>query len=284
MGIIMNALEIKNLTKSYKGFKLDNVSFTLPEGCIMGLIGENGAGKSTIINLIMDLVRRDSGEIYVLGKDNRTDFAATKEDIGVVLDDAGFPESLDIVMAEKIMKRAYKRWDSEKYYGLIEKFNLPRKKAVKEFSRGMKMKLYIAAALSHNPRLLILDEATSGLDPIVRDEILDIFYEFIEEGSRSILISSHIISDLEKLCDYITFIHRGKLLLSEEKDKLKEKYSLVKMGKDEFSRLDKAVVLGSRISDFGVEALVETKNVPEGVQAFPPGVEDIILYLAKGEK
>lgn len=280
----MNALEIKNLTKSYKEFKLDNVSFTLPQGCIMGLIGENGAGKSTIINLIMDLIHRDSGEIYVLGKDNRIDFALTKEDIGVVLDDAGFPESINLVLVENIMKRAYKRWDSEKYYALIDKFNLPRKKPVKEFSRGMKMKLYIAAALSHNARLLILDEATSGLDPIVRDEILDIFYEFIEDGSRSILISSHIISDLDKLCDYITFIHRGKLLFSEEKDKLKENYSLLKMGRSEFSQLDKSVVKGSRISDFGVEALVEAKNVPAGVTAYPPGVEDIILYLAKGGK
>jgi len=278
----MNALEIRNLSKSYKDFKLDNVNLTLPMGSIMGLIGENGAGKSTTIKLIMDLITRDSGEIYVLGKDNREAFRITKEDVGVVLDEACFTDCVNVKNINTMMKSMYKNWEENTFFGYVEKLKLPKDKKFKDFSRGMKMKLAIAVAMSHKAKLLILDEATSGLDPIVRDEILDIFYDFIQDERCSILISSHIISDLEKICDYITFIHKGKVVVSEEKDVLKEKYVLVKCSKDDISRLPKEAIKGMRRHEYGAEALVEASKVPKGFQYEQPTIEDIILLLVKG--
>lgn len=213
-----NALEVKGLTKFFPGFALKDVSITLPTGCIMGFIGENGAGKSTALRLILGLLRPDTGSIQVLGK---TDFAndrALKEHIGVVMDECGFPENLTLSDINAILRRCYRTWDERRFRSFATRFQLPERKSIKTFSRGMKMKLSIAAALSHDSRLLILDEATSGLDPIVRDEILDVFLDFIQDETHSILISSHILSDLEKICDYITFIHQGKILLSSAKD------------------------------------------------------------------
>jgi ABC-2 type transport system ATP-binding protein len=278
----MNALEIKNLTKEYKDFKLDNINLTLPMGSIMGLIGENGAGKSTTIKLILDLITRDSGEINVLDKDNREAFNKTKEDVGVVLDEACFTDCVNAKNINNMMKSMYGNWDEKTYFGYIEKLKLPKDKKFKDFSRGMKMKLALAVALSHNARLLILDEATSGLDPIVRDEILDIFYDFIQDENHSILISSHIISDLEKICDYITFLHKGRLVVSEEKDALKEKYCLVRCAKDDISKLPREAIKGMRRHEYGAEALVEASMLPKGFQAEQPSIEDIILLLVKG--
>lgn len=223
----MNALEIKNLTKSYPDFTLDNLNLTLPNGCIMGLVGENGAGKSTTIKLILDMIHKDSGSITILGRDNGDNIKLTKEDIGVVLDEVGIPECLTVNQVGKVMKHTFQNWNDAEYSRLVQKLALPDKKQFKEFSRGMKMKLGIAIAMSHNSKLLILDEATSGLDPVVRDEVVEMFSEFTRDESHSILISSHIVNDLEKLCDYIAFLHKGKLLLCEEKDLLQEEYGLV---------------------------------------------------------
>lgn len=278
----MNALEIRNLSKSYKDFKLDNINLTLPMGSIMGLIGENGAGKSTTIKLIMDLITRDSGEIYVLGKDNREAYNMTKEDVGVVLDEACFTDCVNVKNINSMMKSMYKNWEENTFFGYVEKLKLPKDKKFKDFSRGMKMKLALAVALSHKARLLILDEATSGLDPIVRDEILDIFYDFIQNEECSILISSHIISDLEKICDYITFLHKGRIVVSEEKDVLKEKYALVKCSRDDIARLPKEAIKGLRKHEYGAEALVEAYMIPKGFKCEQPSVEDIILLLVKG--
>ncbi|HOO27497.1 MAG TPA: ABC transporter ATP-binding protein [Lachnospiraceae bacterium] len=223
----MNAIEINGLKKKYSDFTLEDISFSLPEGSILGLVGENGAGKSTTINLIMNAVSRDGGTVTVLGTDNRSEeFKKTKEDIGIVLDEAYFPPVISPVNVNSIMKYTYQNWDEHKFFGYLKKFALPEKKKFKDFSRGMKMKLAIAAALSHDPRLLILDEATSGLDPIIRDEILDIFKEFAAKENHSILLSSHIVSDLEKLCDYIAFIHAGKLVFCEKKEVVLDKYAL----------------------------------------------------------
>lgn len=220
-----NAIEIRGLNKNYQDFSLKDINFSLPEGSILGLVGENGAGKSTTINLIMNAITRDSGTVTVLGTDNQSkDFSQVKEEIGVVLDEAYFPTVISAASVNSIMKYTYKNWNEQEYYAYLKKFDLPEKKMFKDYSRGMKMKLAIAVALSHGSRLLILDEATSGLDPIIRDEILDIFKEFVVDGSHSVLLSSHIISDLEKLCDYIAFIHKGKLLLCEKKDKLLKEY------------------------------------------------------------
>lgn len=201
----MNALEIKNLTKKFPGFTLENLNLVLPSGCIMGLIGENGAGKSTTIKLILDMLHKDSGTVTILGRDNQDDIRLTKEDIGVVMDEVGIPECLTAKQVGKVMRHTFQKWDDAAYAGLLEKLSLPENKPFKDFSRGMKMKLGIAIALSHGSRLLLLDEATSGLDPVVRDEVVEMLGEFTRDEGHSILISSHIVSDLEKICDYIAF-------------------------------------------------------------------------------
>lgn len=281
----MNAVEIKNLSKSYKDYKLDNISFSLPMGSILGLVGANGAGKSTTIKLIMNATSRDSGEIHVLGKDNQDKcFNILKEDIGVVLDEAYFPEVITPDNVNAIMKNTYRNWDEPLYFNYLLQFKLPRKKAFKDFSRGMKMKLSIAVALSHHPKLLILDEATSGLDPIIRDEILDIFNDFTRDESHSVLLSSHIVSDLEKICDYIAFIHDGRLLFCEEKDRLLEEYALVKLPRSSFETIPPKAVKGKRFTNYGAEALVLRSAVSPSFHAERVNLEDIILFLAKEAK
>lgn len=279
----MNALVIKNLTKSYKGFKLDNINLTLPKGCIMGLIGENGAGKSTTIKLILNARKRDGGSIEVLGEDNRINFKEKKEDIGVVLDEAYFPESFTVRHVNIVMKNTYKKWDQDLFYKYTDKLSLPRDKAFKEFSRGMKMKLAIAAALSHNAKLLLLDEATSGLDPIARDEILNILNDFTRNENNSVLISSHIVSDLEKICDYIAFLHKGRLVFCEEKDVLLDKYGILKCSKSDFDVISPDAVIGTRENNYCIEALVERAKVPSGFMIDRAGIEDIIVFLAREE-
>ncbi|WP_290772233.1 ABC transporter ATP-binding protein [Anaerofustis sp.] len=277
----MNAIELKSLTKEYKDFKLDNINLVLPEGCIMGLIGENGAGKSTTIKLIFDAIKPSAGEVFVLGKSNKDNFRETKEDIGVVLDEAHFPEGINIKQVNNIMKNTYKNWQEDVFFEYMKRFNLPLNKQFKEFSRGMKMKLMIGVALSHKAKLLILDEATSGLDPIVRDEIVELFYEFTRDENHSILISSHIVSDLEKLCDYIAFLHKGKLLFVEEKDILLEEYRMLRCSKESFEDIDKDAVVGLRESDYGVEALVVKNKVNSAFNLEKPSIEDIIVFMAK---
>lgn len=280
----MNAIEINNLTKEYKDFKLDDISLALPSGYIMGLIGENGAGKSTTIKLLLNAINADKGEINILGKSNKDNFKATKEDIGVVLDEAHFPEGVNAKQVNVIMRNTYKNWDEKVFFEYINKFSLPLKKSFKDFSRGMKMKLMIAVALSHDAKLLILDEATSGLDPIVRDEILDLFYDFTRDESHSILISSHIVSDLEKLCDYIAFLHKGKLLFVEEKDILLENYRILKCSNAEFDDVDRDAIKGLRRTDYGVEALVIKDMVNPAFKLEKPNIEDIIVFMAKEVK
>lgn len=276
----MNAIEIKNLTKHYKDFTLDNVSLTLPCGCIMGLVGENGAGKSTTIKLILDMLRKESGEIKLLGTEHTL---CSKEDIGVVLEENGFPESLNGAEMNKIFKNVYKQWNEEQYFGYLEKFELPTKKKIKDFSKGMKMKLYIAAALSHGARLLILDEPTSGLDPVVRDEILDIFNDFTRDENNSILISSHIVSDLEKLCDYIAFIHKGKLILCEEKDRLLNEYCLIQCDESTFARMNKSHILGYRKSEYGISAVIKAIAANGDISISPLNLEELFVYMIRGK-
>lgn len=280
-----NAIELKNVTKEFKGFKLNNISFDLPKGCILGLVGENGAGKSTTINLIMNSLKMDSGKISVMGVDNQSaDFAELKEDIGVVLDEAYFPIVINVEIVNKMMKGTYIRWDEKVFFDYIRRFDLPLKKQFKEFSRGMKMKLAIAVALSHDPKLLILDEATSGLDPIVRDEIVEIFNDFTRNPEHSVLISSHILSDLEKLCDYVAFIHKGKLLFCEGKDELLEKYGIIRCTKRQLEDIPSGAIKGKRVSNYGVECLVERRLVSSTFSIEKASVEDVILYMVKGDR
>ncbi len=278
-----NAIEIKGLTKAYDKFTLDDLCLTLPSGCIMGLIGENGAGKSTTFKLILDMISRDGGEIRLLGKDNRENLSLLKEDIGIVPDEIGLPATLNAKQVGRIMENSFSNWDSEAYNGYLTKLGVPNDKAFRKLSRGMKMKLGIAIALSHHPKLLLLDEATNGLDPVVRDEVLDMFFEFTRDENHSILISSHIVSDLEKLCDYIAFLHNGRLILCEEKDVLKDEYRLVKGSAEEINRLPEASVIGKKIMPYGAEAIVKRESVPEGAVAEPIDIEQLFIFMVRKE-
>ena len=277
----MNALEIRDLCKQHGSFLLDNLNLTLPSGCIMGLIGENGAGKSTTIKLILNMIKKDSGSISIFGKDNDEGFNLSKEDIGVVLDEVGISQCLTVKQVGKIMKHTFRNWSDEAYSSYIERFKLPADKKFKEFSRGMKMKLGIAVALSHDAKLLILDEATSGLDPVIRDEITDIFGEFTRDENHAVLISSHIVSDLEKICDYIAFLHNGKLLLCEEKDRLKEQYVIVHCTENEFKQFPHSSVIGKKESAYGTEAIVKRDFVQDGMQYGPIDIEQLFIFMTK---
>ena len=278
----MNAIEIKDLCKTYPGFSLDHVNLTLPCGCIMGLVGENGAGNSTTFRLILDMIARDSGTITLLGKDNRENIRLLKEDIGVVLDEVGIPACLNPKQVGKIMANTFRNWEQAVYDSLLEKLAVPPEKPFKDFSKGMKMKLGIAIALSHRPKLLILDEATSGLDPVVRDEVLDLFSEFTREESHAVLISSHIVSDLEKICDYIAFLHKGRLLLCEEKDALKEKYGILRCSREQLSALPPEAVIGRKETAYGVEAIAARDAVPAGLSLSPIDIEELFIFMVKG--
>lgn len=275
----MNALEIAGLCKRYPDFTLDNLNLTLPSGCVMGLVGENGAGKSTTIKLILNMLRRDAGRVSVFGMDNLADDRRIKEEVGVVLDDVGFPTCLTPWQIGNVLRRTYHSWNDGAYARLLERFRLPTEQAFGTFSRGMKMKLGIAAALAHEPRLLLLDEATSGLDPVVRDEIVTLFGEFTRDENHEVLISSHIVSDLEKICDYVAFLHKGKLLLCEEKDALLERFGVVRGTEGRLRALPPEAVHGVKRSPYGVEAVVERAKLPLGVSAGPMDLEQIFLFL-----
>lgn len=282
----MNAIELAHIHKQFDAFAIRDLSLTVPSGTICGLVGENGAGKSTTIRLLMGALRPDSGTAAVLGTDvTAPEFQTVKEDVGIVLDEAYFPETLSALQVGKVMAGTYRRWDQDLYDAYLRRFGLPEKKPFKDYSRGMRMKLAIAVALSHQPKLLVLDEATAGLDPIVRDEVLDIFNEFTREENHSILISSHILSDLEKLCDYIAFLHQGQLLFCEEKDALLEKYGILTDTAEQLECLmPEAVVAWEPNGYGGVRALVRQDLAPAGFRLERPTVEDIILFSVKGAK
>lgn len=279
-----NAIEIRGLSKRYKGFSLDNLNLDLPYGCVLGLVGENGAGKSTTIRLIMDALERDGGTVSVLGADNKSrEFLDLKEDIGVVLDETFVPEILTAKQLGKIMAGTFRRWDQGAYEGWMKRLELPWDKKFKEYSRGMTMKLGIAAALSHHPRLLLLDEATGGLDPMIREELLEVFADFAAEDGHAVLLSSHIVSDLERICDYIAFLHKGKLVMCEEKDVLLDRYGILKCSREQLKNIPEEAVHGKRVGTYGVEALVEREFMPRDVVIDRPTLEDIILYMVKAE-
>lgn len=279
-----NVLEIKNLSKSYEQFLLKNINLELPRGSIMGFIGENGAGKSTTIKLILNVIARDSGEIEIFGKDSLEDESELKEDIGVVYDECNFPETLTAANVNTIMKHIYHNWNERAFKQYLREFSLPEKKEIRSFSRGMKMKLTIAAAMSHKAKLLILDEPTSGLDPIIRDEILDIFLDFIQNEEHSIFISTHITSDIEKIADYIAFIHQGELMFIKSKDELRDTYGVLKCGVSEFDTLDREYVVGYRKNKFGVEALVDRRGFGDRYVVDNATIEDIMLFTIRGDK
>ena len=278
----MNALNIQNLTKTYPGFTLDNVSLTIPGGCVLGLIGENGAGKSTLIKSVLGMIRPDSGTVTILGNDKHTPLVM--EDVGVVLDEVGIPSCLTTAQVGRVMAASFRNWDQAQYERYLKALALPEKKAFKDFSKGMKMKLGIAVALSHHARLLILDEATSGLDPVVRDEVLELLRHFVAQEDHAILMSSHIVSDLEKLCDYIAFVHKGKLLLVEEKDRLLEEYGLFLGSREDVDALPETAVRARRASPYGAEALVLREAMPQGSRVTPISIEELFVFMVKEGK
>ena len=278
------ALELKNVTKRYHDFTLDHVSIALPEGCVMGFIGDNGAGKSITIRAVLDLIRRDEGSIQVLGQTLDSQNKALKEHIGVVMDESSFPDNICLQNINSIMKSCHTTWNEARFLQYAKTFSLPEKKPVKDYSRGMKMKLSIAAALSHGAELLILDEATSGLDPVVRDEVLDLLYDFMQDESHAVLLSSHITSDLDKIADNITFIHHGRVLLSEGRDELIDRHGVLRCTEEQLNALDPDAVRAVRKGAFGCEALVKRDGIPENWPVEPVSVEQIMMFLTKGEE
>lgn len=276
-----NSIEIKNLTVRYPKFTLENVSLTIPCGTVMGLIGENGAGKSTTIKAILGLIKAGDGSVTVLGENSSKLSNETKEQIGVVFDEMPFPDNLTGKELDKVLGGIFKTWDSGVFFGYMSKFGLPLDKKLKSFSRGMQMRISIAAALSHNPRLLVLDEPTGGLDPVMRSEILDILLEFMQDETHSILISTHITSDLEHIADYISFIHKGRLIFTQERNEMMEQHRILKCSDEELARIDKNDIIGMRKGRFSNEVLTKAAEKYSDIAQDAPGIDEIMVYYVK---
>ncbi|MBP5414594.1 MAG: ABC transporter ATP-binding protein [Lachnospiraceae bacterium] len=281
-------IELKNVKKDYGDFVLDNVSFSVPTGSVCGFIGQNGAGKTTTIQIILDAIKRDGGEVYVFGKNINDGMAELKEDIGVVFDEMGFHDFLTPKQINTVMKNIYKNWDEDAFFDYLKKFSLPAKKECGKFSRGMRMKLQIATAMSHKAKLLIMDEPTSGLDPIVRNEIIQIFREFVIEEDHSILLSSHITTDLEKIADEVVFIDAGKIVLSGNKDEIIEKHGILRCKKDEVKEISDSLIVDVDMSSMGAEILVNDKKAASklypGMVIDEAGLEQIMIHYVNGSK
>ncbi len=279
-----NCIEIKGLVKEYKTFTLGPIDLQVPGGSILGLIGENGAGKTTLIKSMLGIVRPTAGEVSLLGADPDR----AKADIGIVLDDCFFSEYLRVKDVDSVLRRVFKTWDRELYRDYLDKFGLAGTKNIKELSRGMRMKLSLAAALAHRPRLLLLDEATAGLDPVVRDEILDEFLAFVSDDDHAILISSHITSDLEKVADYIAYLHQGKLLLCDEKDRLLESYGRLVCTKADLDQVDRGYIVATRKSQYSTEALIrhrgDFKRTYPRLTVEPVTLDELMVFIVKGEQ
>ncbi|HJB28628.1 MAG TPA: ABC transporter ATP-binding protein [Candidatus Blautia faecavium] len=279
------ALELNNVTKNYKDFTLDHISFNVPQGTIVGLIGENGAGKSTTIYAVLGLISKDEGSITILGENDPE--SVSKDDIGAVFDGNNYPDILTPGQLGKVFRNIYHSWEENTYMELLDKFQLPLNKKIKQFSKGMKMKFAISVALSHHSKLLVLDEATSGLDPVMRDEILELLLDYIQDEDHSILVSSHITSDLEKIADYIVFIHEGKIVFFKQKDELLEKYGIVKCGAALFDEMEKEQIIAYRKMDYEWQILVDDRQAvqrkyPKAL-VVPATIDEIMLMYVKGE-
>lgn len=279
----MNAFEIKDLKLKNGSFEFGEMTLTLPGGCIMGLVGENGAGKTTLIYLLLDIFHKDSGSITILGKESHKDLSLTKQEIGVVTDEVGIPGCMTAKQVGKMMKHTFSHWNDAEYTRLLQKLSIPENTAFERFSRGMKTKLGIAIALSHNAKLLILDEPMNGLDPIARDEVLTLLYEFTRDETHSVLISSHLVGDLEKLCDYIAFLHKGKLLLCEEKDALLEEYGMIHCSAEELSAMDQNTVKYKRETPYGMGVIMVRREIPSEYTVTPITIEELFVFMAKEE-
>lgn len=282
------AIQIRNLSKSYKDFQLKNLSLDVPSGTVMGLIGANGAGKSTLINSILGLHNADYEKLSILGKDLRTEEKEIKEEIAVIFDVSHYNLEFTPAFIGKLLSKFYKNWDQNAYEYYLKKFDLPLGKRLKQFSKGMKMKLEFAAAFSHHPKLLILDEATSGLDPIFREEILDIIREYTEDEDHTVLLSSHITSDLDKIADYIAFIHEGKLLFVKTYDDIQENLGILHCGKDILDTLNPDDIIAYRKEAYGYRIMIQNKqelcSIFRDLKIENASIEDLMLFYVKGEK
>ena len=284
------ALKLDNVCKTYEmsDFVLDNVSFAVPMGSVMGFVGENGAGKTTTIGCILNTLSRNSGSIQLFGKEMQDKDTELRNEIGVVYDGDNFPKYLTARQLSNIMEGIFSKWDDALFQKYLHALHLNEKQKIGKYSKGMTMKLAIAVALSHHPKLLILDEATSGLDPIMRDEMLDVFLEFVGSDDHSILLSSHITSDLEKIADYITFIHQGRIILTESKDNLIYKYAILRCKEKQFESIDKNDILAYRRQDYQIDVLVDNKEAAKrkyaGVVIDCATIDEIMLILVKGER
>ena len=281
-------IELKNVKKDYGDFVLDNICFAVPTGSVCGFIGQNGAGKTTTIQIILDAIKRDAGEVYVFGKNINEGMASLKEDIGVVFDEMGFHDFLTPKQINTVMKNIYKNWDEDAFFDYLKKFSLPAKKECGKFSRGMRMKLQIATAMSHKAKLLVMDEPTSGLDPIVRNEIIQIFREFVIEEDHSILLSSHITTDLEKIADEVVFIDAGKIVLSGNKDEILEKHGILRCKKDEVNEISNSLIVDIDVSSMGAEILINDKKAASklypGMVIDDAGLEQIMIHYVNSSK
>ena len=283
-----NALVVSGLTKRYNDFCLQDISFEVPKGSIVGLIGENGAGKSTIINAVLGLIRKDAGTVSIGGKREKEIDLITRNQIGVVFDGNNYPAAYTPNKLNGLLKNVYTEWDKEIYFSALNNFSLPVNRTIKTFSKGMKMKLSIAVALSHHARLLILDEATSGLDPVIRDDVLDILLDYVQDEENSILFSSHITSDLEKIADHIIFIHNGRLVFSKPKDDILNNYGIIKCGAAQFDKLDKTEIISCRKQDYRWDVLIADrdaaqKKYPQAI-IDPATIDEIMLLYIKGNQ
>ena len=277
-------LSIKNYAKHYKNFDIEDIYFDIPDGMVVGLIGENGAGKSTIIKSILGAVHPDGGNILFNGREILKVGKKERQQISFVLDDTGLPMELNLAMLDNVLSCIYDKWDSSKFRELVRQFALPEKKLFKDFSKGMKMKAAIAVALSYDSTILILDEPTSGLDPVVRDEILEMIYNYNKDGNRAVLLSSHITSDLEKICDYIVYIHDGKIIFNEEKDVLLNKYAVYSIDEKKLGELDGDAFVRIIRREYGMEVLAEKDKMPHDFEYKPVTLDDIMLFYSKGEQ
>lgn len=285
-----STLILKNVNKKYEksNFAIKDISFSVPEGSIVGFIGENGAGKSTTMNCILNVIRRDSGTVEIFGREMTDEDIDLRENIGVVYDSNNFPEHLTAKQLADILGRIYRKWDAFCFEQFLRRFGLPESQKIKSYSRGMSMKLAIAVALSHDSKLLILDEATSGLDPIMRDEILDVLLEFVKQENHSILLSSHITSDLEKIADYIVFIHNGEIILSKTKDELIYEYGVIRCSENDFHNILSEDILSSMKKDYQIDVLIKNRKLIEkkykNLIVDSVSLDEIMLLLVKGER
>lgn len=285
---MQNIIEISGLTKSYRPFALQDISFSVPGGSIMGLVGENGAGKTTTIKLLLNEVKAEQGTIRIFGMDHKKEERKIKSEIGVVFDDCYLPAEFHASHVSNMLSQFYPHWDEPLYQQYLQQFDLPKEKKIKDFSKGMRMKLSIAAALSHHPKLLILDEATSGLDPVVRSEILDLLLDFIQDETHGVLFSSHITADLERIADYVTFLHDGKVILSESKDELLDSYGVLKCSSEQLQKLDPKILLRTRQNKFGCEALIQNRSAiakqHPNLVVDPASIDDIMVFYGRSQQ